>query len=391
MAIEFKDRHSGNDLNIFSELAAQAEEYGAINLAQGSPDYAPDSRLTEFLQQAIHHDMNAYASACVLPLMQENLIRFSLSRPKPISVTEDEVTLVPGATYGMYVAFASFLEPGDEVIIIEPCYNTYVPAVEIRRAQPVFVQMPNSEIPWELIQQAITPRTKAIIVNSPNNPTGKVWDPTDWDLLWELIKDTDIIVISDEVYDLLCYDGHKFLSASHHPEIAQRCFCIYSFEKMFHIAGWKASYIIAPPEYTAAFRKIHQYLTFTVNAHAQFALGNFLQVFDVNQNRELFRAKRDLFCELFTGLPLEIIQKAEGGYFQTLSFCRETFPYSDREFAELLIREAKVACVPYSAFYHDGRDTGQLRFCFAKKDETLIRAAEQLKEFFAKNLSTETV
>ncbi len=391
MAIHFKDRHSGDDLNIFCELAKKAEEYGAINLAQGSPDYAPDSRLTAFLQEAIHHDMNTYASVCVLPVMQENLIRFNLNRPKPLEVKADEITLVPGATYGMYVAFASFLEPGDEVIILEPCYNTYVPAVEIRRSQPVFVQMPGPEIPWETIKEAITPRTKAIIVNSPNNPTGKVWDRTDWECLWELIKDTDIIVISDEVYDLLCYDRHEFRSAWHHPEISKRCFCIYSFEKMFHISGWKASYIIAPPEYTRAFRKIHQYLTFTVNAHAQFALGNFLQVFDVDCNKSFFQAKRDLFCELLEGLPLEISHKAGGGYFQTVSFCRQTFPYSDREFAELLIREAKVACVPYSAFYHDGRDTGQLRFCFAKKDETLIQAAEQLKEFFAKNLSAAKV
>src|SRR5690606_29452535 len=154
---------------------------------------------------------------------------------------------------------------------------------------------------------------------------------------------------------------------------------------------WKASYIIAPPEYTAAFRKIHQYLTFTVNAHAQFALGSFLEVFDADKNRELFRAKRDLFCELITDLPMEIIYKAEGGYFQTVSFCRQKFPYTDREFAELLIREAKVACVPYSAFYHDGRDTGQLRFCFAKQDETLIQAAEQLKIFFARYLNAATI
>ena len=380
--MDFKNQHSGRDVNIFSEIGDLAAVHQAINLAQGCPDYALDERLKNFLIEATHHDMNPYASKYVLPFMKENLLEFNLRRANPIQVTPDEISIVPGATYGMYVAFASFLEPGDEVIILEPCYNTYVPAVEIRRAKAVFVQMEGMEPDWEKIRSALTERTKAIIVNSPNNPSGKVWATEDWNQLWELIKDTSVVVISDEVYDLVCYDGREFQSAFHHPEIKKRCFCIYSFEKMFHISGWKASYIIAPRDFTEAFRKIHQYLTFTVNAHAQYALGKYLQVFDISANERFFQDKRDLFCNLVQDLPFEIEAKAEGGYFQTLTFNRELYPIPDKEFSELLIREAQVASIPYSAFYHDLKDSGRIRFCFAKKDETLIRAVDNMRHLF---------
>ncbi len=378
--MKFKKRHSGSQLNIFTEIADLSTKHNSIDLSQGSPDYELDSRLKDFLIEATNHDMNPYASKFVIPLLQKNLLQFNHRLIHPLMVNEHEVSVVPGATYGMYVAFSTFLEPDDEVIIIEPCYDTYLPAVEIRRAKPVFVNLSeNFEIDWQQIKDAITKKTKAIIINSPHNPTGKIWREKDWNTLWQIIEPTDIVVISDEVYHLISYDGHEFYSAYHHPEIKNRCFCIYSFEKMFHISGWKASYVVASKRFTKALRNIHQYLSFTVNLHAQYALAKYIETFEVEKNKIFFQKKRDLLCDLLEDLPLHIHSLAEGGYFQTINYKSDI---TDKFFAEMLIRNAKVATIPYSAFYHDRRNSGNIRICFAKKDETLIQAAENLKNFF---------
>ena len=380
--MDFKKRHSGRELNIFTEIGEYAEIHNAINLSQGTPDYPLDKTLANFLIEAVGHDMNSYASQFALPVLKENLIKFNLKRSNPLTVCEKELSIVPGATYAMYVAFATFIEAEDEVIILEPCYETYIPAVEIRKAKPVFVCMTDdNEINWQKIKDSVTKKTKAIIVNSPHNPTGIIWSQKDWDTLWEIIKDTSIIVISDEVYDMVCYE-QKFYSASHHPAIKNRCFCIYSFEKMFHISGWKASYVIASSKFTKAFQRIHQYLTFTVNSHAQYALAKYLEVFDAELNRSFFQNKRNLFCSLLKELPIHIHEPAKAGYFQTVGFKQFEPRASDKDFTKLLIEKAKVAAIPYSAFYSEQRDTGNLRFCFAKKDETLIQSAENLKYFF---------
>lgn len=369
-----------SNLNIFSEIAELAAQYDALNLAQGSPDSPLDQRLKEFLIDAASHDMNPYAAAFMLPVLKESIIQFNARRKFPLKLHESEIMVVPGATYGMYVAFASFLKPGDEVIILEPCYDTYRHAIEIRNAKPVFIDLKqNNEPDWEKIKSSVSKKTKAIIINSPQNPTGKIWSAADWDLLWEIIENTQIVVISDEVYDVLHYGRQEFISAYHHPEIRHRCFCVFSFEKMFHISGWKAGYVIASPEYISAFSRIHQCLTFTVNVHAQYALSKYLDVFDAEKQKLLFLEKRNLFNNLMRDLPFELAEPSEGGYFQTVNFLNYNSYLSDKEFSELLVRKAQVAAVPYSAFYHDKKNTGKLRFCFAKKDETLFQAAENLK------------
>lgn len=378
----FKSRHTGKETNIFTEVCELAVQHDAVNLSQGSPDYAIDSRLKDFLIEAAGEDMNPYASNFALPYLKQSLIRFNAARQNPLFLEDHEISIVPGATYGIYIAFTTFLEPGDEVILLEPCYDTYLPAVEMMKAIPVCVPLDeNFEVDWNLLEKSITSRTKSIIVNSPQNPTGKIWDEQEWQNLWELIKDTDIIVISDEVYDLICYDGKPFISAFHHPAIKERCFCIYSFEKMFHVSGWKASYVIASEECTKAFRQIHQYLTFTINMHSQHAIAKYLDVFNVDEHQNFLQQKRDLMLEVFSGLPLEPAIIAQGGLFQTFRYATSS-SYDDADFAFNLIRRAKVASIPYSAFYCDGRSTGYLRFCFAKKEETIREAADRLHAYW---------
>lgn len=378
--MKFRKLHSGSEVNIFTEIARLASTHNAVNLSQGSPDYDMDPRLKNFLKNALDKDVNQHASSAVIPELAENLINFGLRKKFPLVVNEKQLTVCPGATYSIYVALAAFLEAGDEVIVFEPCYETYAPAIEIRKARTVYVSLDEKfDIDWDLLKDSVTPKTKAVIVNSPHNPTGRIWSREDWGRLWEIIKDREIVVISDEVYDLIHYDHWENLSAFHHPEIRNRCFCIFSFEKMFHITGWKSSFVLASEEYTRALNSVHQYLTFTINIFAQHALADYLQVFDPAVNAQLFEEKRNLMDALFADLPIQSVGKAQGGYFQTFDFSQFRPELSDFEFTKWLIEEYKVAGIPYSSFYHDRKNTGKIRFCFAKQDGTISAAAENLR------------
>ncbi len=379
--MNFRKLHTRNEVNIFTEIGLLASEFSAVNLSQGSPDYDLSDEMKQFLIEGIHQDMTKYASTAVLPELEENLMKFVARRPIPLQVSCSEIAVSIGASYGLYVSLATFLEAGDEVIVLEPCYETYEPAIGIRNAIPVYVSLDENFNPdWQKIKDAITDKTAAIIVNSPHNPTGKLWKEEDWNQLWEIISNTDIIVISDEVYQVMTFDGIPHYSAYHHPQIKERCFCIYSFEKIFHVSGWKASYIIANEKYVKFFNAIHQYLSFSINVYAQFALAKGLAVFDIKKNIDYFEQKRNLFCDVIQDTPFQITEKAQGGYFQTVGFS-DRFPgISDKDLALSLIRNHQVASIPYSAFYHDHHDTGKLRFCFAKKEETILQAAENLRK-----------
>lgn len=218
------------------------------------------------------------------------------------------------------------------------------------------------------------------MVNSPHNPSGYVWTQSDWNQLAEIINDTNIIIVSDEVYDILTYDDRPFYSAFHHPKLRERCFSIFSFGKMFHVTGWKVGYVLASEELLKAFGRVHQYVAFCVNAPAQYALAKYLEIFDVDENRKMMQQKRDFFIRQFSGLPFSFAEKARAGYFQLLKI--NDTEMSDRELAFWLTEKAGVAAVPVSAFYHGVQQTGLLRFCFAKKEETIERAALNLKKFF---------
>jgi methionine aminotransferase len=374
-------KHNGRDITIFSEMSALAQKHQAINLSQGFPDYEIDVRLKNLLSKATNNNYNQYAPLQGNPELLDNLITFNAKRNLPIFLNKEEIAITPGATYAIYTALTTILQPGDEVIVFDPCYDSYVPAIEMNGGKPIFVQLDeNFELNWLDLENAISPKTRAIIINSPNNPSGKIWSAETMEKFWQYIKDTEIIVISDEVYDLLVYDDKEFYSAYHHPEIRKRCFCIFSFGKMFHVTGWKMGYIIANEEYSTAFRRVHQYLTFCANAPAQQALAEYLEIFDGKENQKKMQAKRDLFLETMQETPFEIHYPSSGSFFQTVNFRNYQPKMSDKDFAIWLTVEKKVASIPISAFYHDGRNTGNIRFCFAKKEETILQAVEKLKQ-----------
>lgn len=372
-------KHSGSDFTIFSEMTALAQKHDAVNLSQGFPDYEIDERLKKFLAEGTEKNFNQYAPMSGNPLLIENLMEFNQRRK--IEVSKENITVSPGATYGIYTALASVISFGDEVIVLEPNYDSYVPAIEMNGGKPVFVSLnADFEVNFDALQKAITEKTKAIMINSPHNPSGKIWTKNDWEKLSQILENTEIILISDEVYDVLTYDDQEFFSAFHHPKLSERCFSIFSFGKMFHLTGWKVGYVLASEELSLAYRRVHQYLSFSVNAPAQYALAKYLEVFDVKENIKTMQNKRDFFLHQIQDLPFTLNEKAEAGYFQILDFSNIS-DLSDKDFAIWLTEKAKVATIPVSAFYHDQKNTGKVRFCFAKKEETILKAVENLKAF----------
>lgn len=376
-----KPKHSGQDISIFSEMSALAAKHRAVNLSQGFPDYETDPRLRKLLGEASDLHYNQYPPMSGLPVLRENLLSFNRQREIPLQLELENIMITPGASYAIFMALATVLEPGDEVIVLEPSYDSYVPSIETNGGVPVYVSLKDDfTVDFEALKNAVNAKTKAIMVNSPHNPSGYVWTQTDWNQLAEITTGTGIFVISDEVYDILTYDDNPFYSAFHHPELRERCFSIFSFGKMFHVTGWKVGYVLASEELLAAFGRVHQYAAFCVNAPAQYALAKYLEIFDVKENRRMMQHKRDFFTESFAGLPFSFDQKAGAGYFQLLKL--EDTDLNDRELAFWLTEKAGVAAVPLSAFYRDRQKTGLLRFCFAKKKETIERAALNLKKFF---------
>ncbi len=374
-----KRKHSGSDLTIFSEMSALAQQHDAVNLSQGFPDYEIDVRLKKLLAEGTEKNFNQYAPMAGLPMLTEQLTEFNRNRSNPIDVAKENITVSPGASYAIYTALAAIVNFGDEVIVLEPCYDSYVPAIEVNGGIPVYVKLKdNFDVDFEALKQVITLKTRAIIINSPHNPSGKIWKKEDWDGLSKIIVNTDIILISDEVYDLLTYDQHEFYSAFHHPVLKEKCFSIFSFGKMFHITGWKIGYVLASEELSQAYRRVHQYLSFSVNSPAQYAIAKYLEIFDVEENRRFMQQKRDFFIECFKNLPFSITEKAEAGYFQIMNY-EKISSNTEKEFAVWLTTHSKVATIPVSAFYHEPTNYGRVRFCFAKKEETILNAAEILK------------
>lgn len=372
-------KHSTTGTTIFSTMSALAIEHQAINLSQGFPDFPIDPLLTDYLQEAAAGAYNQYAPMPGLPLLRQ-AIAADLEKRYDIVVQPDtEITITPGATYGIYTAFTSFLQKGDEVIVLEPAYDSYIPGIEMNGAiaVPVALSYPDFNVDWNLVQNAITPSTKAIIINTPHNPTGAIWTAQDWDTLATLVRDTDILILSDEVYEQLVFDNQKHYSILQHPELRHRSFALFSFGKVFSNTGWKIGYVVAPSALTYAFRHIHQYLAFSVNTPSQYAIARYLQT-TVPPLHISMQAKRDYFLSLIQDLPFTITNKTSGSYFQLVGYERiSTLP--DTEFAAWLTREYGVATIPLSPFYSHKKDDKLIRFCFAKKEETLLAASEKLQ------------
>ena len=365
--------------SIFTVMSQLAQQHGAINLSQGFSDFNSPPELLDRVSYYLHQGFNQYAPmAGVLKLREQISLKTQLlygRTPDP----ETEITITSGATEALYAALAAILHPNDEVIVLEPAYDSYVPAILLNGGCPVFVplQVPAFTIDWNFVQAAITPRTRAILLNSPHNPSGAVLQPTDLNTLAAIIADTNILVISDEVYEHMVYDNQPHPSLLTHPELASRSFVISSFGKTYHATGWKVAYCVAPPALTTELRKVHQYLTFSTITPVQHALADFLSNQDYYLNLPVFyQAKRDLFCQLLQNSRFTF-QPSPGTYFQLVSYENIT-PENDQAFARRLTTDVGVAAIPVSVFYHQQTDHGLLRFCFAKNEETLRAAAQKL-------------
>ena len=292
---------------------------------------------------------------------------------------ESEVTVTADATQAIFTAIAAFVRPGDEVIVFEQVYDSYVPAIETVGGKAVYAQLqfPDYAPDWAQVVQLITPRTRMVIVNSPHNPTGSLLTAVDLKKLAELVRGTDIVVLSDEVYEHILFDGECHASLCGHPELAPRSIVVSSFGKTYHITGWKIGYVVGPAALMAEFRKVHQFNVFTVHTPSQLALAEYLQ--DASRHLRLaafYQEKRDFFRALLTETPFELLP-CRGTYFQLARY-KAISDLPDRAFAEWMTREAGVAVIPVSVFYADGRDDRVVRFCFAKKEETLVAAGERL-------------
>lgn len=382
MKLKSKLPHIGT--TIFTEMSALANEHKATNLAQGFPDVEVDSKLQQYIIEAMNKGLHQYAPMAGLPLLLEALERKIKTRNKRSVVAKEEVTVTPGATYGIYTALATIIETGDEVIILEPAYDSYSPNITSLGGivRKVSLQDNDFSVDWNAVKAVINDKTKAIIINTPHNPTGSVWQASDFEALKDCVRDTNIYIISDEVYEYLSFDDSKHISVLEDDELYERAFVVFSFGKVLQATGWKIGYNVAPKKLTAEFRKMHQYLAFSVNSLGQYAIGHYLMNDStLDTLNDSFSKKRDLFLELFAPLPFTVPFKSQGSYFQLLSFegLSQSF---DKDYAILLTKDAGVASIPVSSFYEEKKDQKLLRFCFAKNEETLITAANKLKQYF---------
>ena len=377
----FPQKHSATGTTIFTVMSALAAEHNAINLSQGFPDFHIDAELSQALGDAARNGFNQYAPMPGLPALRQAIASNFKARYNVDINADTEITVTPGATYAIYTAFTSILQSGDEAILLEPAYDSYIPNIEMNgaKAVPVALSAPEFHVDWNKVKEAITPRTKALILNTPHNPTGAIWTREDWDQLADIVRDTNIVILSDEVYEQIVFDGARHYSVLEHPELRQRSFALYSFGKVYNNTGWKMGYCIAPPPYTQAFRRIHQFLSFTVNTPAQHALAHILTHGTAEPVHQVMQRKRDYFLSLIKDTPFTIHMPAKGSYFQIAGYERlSSMP--DMEFAQWLTKEHGVATIPVSAFYSNKKDNKLIRFCFAKKEETLEAAVERLKK-----------
>lgn len=369
-----------NDYTFFTEMSELASRYNSYDLSLGLPDFEIDPRLRYYLKESADMISHSYESLAGNSLLIDQIIKFNANRKNSLHLKREEINIVPCSTFGLYTSLKSILNNGDEVIVIQPSYYTYAPSIVLNGGIPVYYDLDfDFKINWEKLKNCITAKTKSIIVNSPQNPTGKMWSKDDWNQLYDLIKDQEIYLISEEIYDIYCYDNHEHYSSFIHPELKKRTFCIFSFGKMFHSTGWKVSYLLADENLLQNFRIHQQYISYSSNSPCQYAIAKYLEVFDPTENRNIMQQKRDVFNEMLKFTPLKIEDKSQGGFFQVVNFREINKTMTDVEFSKWLTVEKKVSCLPLSAFYHSKQDSDYIRFSFVKKDEVIIQAMEHLK------------
>jgi methionine transaminase len=367
-------------VSIFAVMTRLANEVGAINLSQGFPDFETSPELIETVARHMRDGHNQYAPMPgVLALREALAHKIEMlygRRYDPVT----EITVTTGATEGIFAALTAFVHPGDEVLLFQPAYDSYTPSVTLSGGIPVYVTLryPDYRIDWDEVRRAVSPRTRVIVINSPHNPTGMIWSPDDVRELGRVLSGTDAIVIADEVYEHILFDGARHESLARYPEIAERAVVISSFGKTYHTTGWKVGYCAAPPALTTEIQRIHQWITFAVNGAVQMAYADFVRrdpwCADVTA---FYQGRRDMFLSLVRESRFRPLS-CRGTFFQMMDYSGIT-DERDADFALRLTREHGVAAIPISPFLNDSGAAGPvLRFCFAKRDSTLERAAERL-------------
>lgn len=364
---------------IFTVMSALAQEHGAVNLGQGFPDFDCDPRLVDAVADAMRRGLNQYPPMAGVPALREAVASKIEALYGRRYDPGTEVTITAGATQAILTAILAVVHPGDEVIVLDPCYDSYEPNIDLAGGRAVHVPLtPGSFRPdFDRIAAAITPRTRALIVNTPHNPSATVWTADEMQRLAALLRDTKVLVIADEVYEHMVYDGAAHESVARFPGLAERAFVVSSFGKTYHVTGWKVGYVAAPAALTAEFRKVHQFNVFTVNTPVQHALAAYMA--DPRPHLELaafYQRKRDLFRAGLASTRFELLP-SEGSYFQCVDYSAIGDETEDA-FCRRLVREVGVAAIPLSAFYAGGFEQRIVRFCFAKKDETLRAALDRL-------------
>ena len=366
---------------IFTVMSALANEENAINLSQGFPDFPVDPLLNELTYKAIKDGHNQYAPMTGLLSLKERIAEIIYDNYIRSINPDSEITITSGATEALFAAISAVINPGDEAIMFDPSYDSYEPAVRLNGGVPVRIPLsfPEYQINWDEVRKTVNEKTKLIILNSPNNPAGSVISENDIIILKEIISGKEIFLLSDEVYEHIIFDCKKHISVAADSELFSKSFVVSSFGKTFHITGGKVGYCTAPENLTAEFRKVHQFLTFSTSTPFQYALSEYIKNQENIENLKLFyQKKRDYFLKLISDTKFKPL-KCEGTYFQLLDYSGIT-SMNDFEYAVHLTKNFKTASIPVSAFYKNKEDNKVLRFCFAKKEETLERAAENLKK-----------
>ncbi|MEO5995273.1 MAG: methionine aminotransferase [Chitinophagaceae bacterium] len=364
---------------IFTVMSSLATENKAVNLGQGFPDYPMSSVLIELVNKAMQDGYNQYTHMNGLPVLREVLAE----KIKSLYVTginpDTQITVTPGGTYAIYTALTSVLQPGDEVIVFEPAYDSYIPNIVVNGAVPVLIDLtfPDYKINWDEVRQKVSPKTRMIMLNSPHNPTGAVLGDNDIIQLKSLVKDTEILILSDEVYEHVIFDSIPHLSILRYPELVERSFVCFSFGKVYHCTGWKLGYCVSAPDLMKEFRKVHQYNCFSCHTPSQVGLSLFLAQKDSYSSLGNFlQQKRDYFQQLMQKTRFTPLH-SYGSYFQLYKY-NQISEEADVDFAIRLTKQYGVAAIPVSAFYQSGKDNKVVRFCFGKKEETLEKAVAKL-------------
>ena len=382
--IEIHSKLPAQGVTIFSIMTAMAHRLNALNLSQGFPDFDAPPALLQALSQATLDGFNQYAAGDGLLALREQLAQLFLNRDQLQLDPVTEITITPGATIGIFSVIQAIIHQDDEVIIFDPSYDSYAPSVQLVGGKAIHIPLdaPEFSVDWNQVKSAITDKTRMVIVNTPHNPTGAIWSKQDWLNLIELIQDKNIIVLSDEVYEHLIFDGEKHYSALSFPELRDRSFVVGSFGKTFHVTGWKTGYCIATPELMKVFRQIYQFANFCGVTPVQMALANFMQQHPehIDGLSSFYQQKRDLFISGIANSKFSLIP-SQGTFFQNVDYSQIRPDLNDVEMCKFLAEEHKIVAIPVSVFYKQAPENLRLvRFCFAKKEQTLIQACEILNQ-----------